>query len=303
MIPLNTTIEYPLAVLCVNVSGGTNWARSLGNSEAQYAIERCSKRIWRAVENYGGRLVERQGSKVMAFFSNGAEAFRPAVEIHHRVAELPPHSGFPLAVGIGLCAGHKSREGRYFPVEGDNPAAKLSAVALPGRILISVPRRAKLFPWLEMAGSSVPDVVLNCGKRRLGVFQVPSKDTDQMVLRLPLADADDGAGRLRLRFRGRAMVLDESQPVTRIGRLPDSDVIVRDTRCSREHGRIERRLDRFVFVDQSTNGSFVTLERQPEVFVHRKEMLLFGRGMLSFGGSALAKGAEVARFQTLGLAG
>ena len=123
-----------------------------------------------------------------------------------------------------------------------------------------------------------------------------------MALSLALADAGDGAGRLQLRFRGAEMVLDENQPITRIGRLPGNDVVVRAMRCSREHGRIERRLDRFIFVDQSTNGSFVTLEKQNEVFVLRKEILLFGRGQLSFGLPASAKGAEVLRFQTVGLA-
>lgn len=300
---MSTSSENPLAVLCVNVTGGTSLVSSLGYPEALYLIERCAKRIQRSVETHGGRLVEYQGSKLMAFFGSGAEAFTSAIEILHRVAELPPHSGLPLAVRVGLCAGHQAREGRYFPVQGENPAANLSLAAPPGRIMLSVPRRAKLFPWLEMAGNSVPGIELNCGKRRLGVFQVPSQEPAQIALSLALADACDGAGRLRLRFRGVEMVLDASQPVTRIGRLPDSDLVVRTKRCSREHGRIERRLDRFVFIDQSSNGTFVTHEKQAEIFVHRKEILLFGRGMLSFGMPASANGAEIIRFETMGLEG
>lgn len=293
--------EMRLAVLCVNVADGPNRLQSLGGPEAGYMLERCAKRIRRAVENHGGRLVDYQGSKLMAFFNDGANALKSAIELHHRVADLPPHSGFPLAVGVGLCAGHQAREGRYFPAAGNNPAANLSAAAQPGRILLSVPRRARLFPWLELAGDRVPEVVLKCGQRRLGVFQVPAQEPEQMALSLALAEAVDGAGRLSLRFRGAEMVLDESQPVTRIGRLPDNDVIVRAARCSRQHGRIERRLDRFVFVDQSTNGSFVTLEKQAEVFVHRQEMLLFGRGQISCGSPASSMGAAVLRFETLGL--
>lgn len=299
---LNTTNENPLAVLCVNVAGGMDLLRSLGDPEAMYAIERCAKRIRRSVETHGGRLVDYQDSKLMAFFGSGAAAFKSAIEIHHRVADLPPHSGFPMAVGVGLCAGHQVREERYFPAEGDNPAANLSVVAQPGRIMLSVPKRAKLFPWLEQVGNRMPEVELNCGKRRLGVFQVPAQEPAQMALSLALADAGGGAGRLRLRFRGVDLMLDESQPITRIGRLPDSDLSVRSERCSREHGRIERRLDRFVFIDKSTNGTFVTFDEQAETLVHHKEILLFGSGMLSFGVPASAKGAEVLRFQTTGLA-
>jgi len=207
-----------------------------------------------------------------------------------------------MAVGVGLCAGHQAREGRYFPAEGDNPAANLSVVAQPGRIMLSVPRRAKLFPWMEQAGNSMPEVELNCGKRRLGVFQVPAQEPAQMALSLALADTGGGAGRLRLCFRGVEIMLDESQAVTRIGRLPESNITVRSTCCSREHGRIERRLDRFVFADKSTNGTFVTFDKQPEMLVHHKEIVLFGRGMLSFGAPASAKGAEIIRFQTIEIA-
>ena len=285
----------------MNVAGRANLLSRLGEPEGLYAIERCGKRIRRSVEAHGGRLVDYQGSKVMAFFGSGAEAFKSAIEIHHRVAELPPQSGFPMVVGVGLCAGHQAREGRYFPAEGDNPAANLSVVAQPGRIMLSVPKRAKLFPWLEQAGNRMPEVELHCGQRRLGVFQVTAQEPAQMALSLALADAGGGAERLRLRFRGVETILDESQPVTRIGRLPESDVIVRSTRCSREHGRIERRLDRFVFVDKSTNGTFVTFDEQAEMLVHHTEILLFGRGMLSFGMPASAKGAEIMRFQTTGL--
>ena len=299
---MNTTTENPLAVLCVNVAGGTNLLRSLGDPEGKYVIERCAKRIRRSVENHGGRLVDYQGSRLMAFFGSGAEAFKSAIEIHHRVAELPPHSGFPMAVGVGLCAGHQAKEGRYFPAEGDNPAANLSVVSPPGRTMLSVPRRAKLFPWLEMAGNRVPELELCCGKRRLGVFQVPAQEPAEIALSLALADSGRGAGRLRLHFRGVETTLDESQPITRIGRLPESDLVVRSTRSSREHGRIERRLDRFVFVDKSTNGTFVTFDDHAEILVHHKEILLFGRGMLSPGAPAAAKGTEIIRFQTMGLA-
>lgn len=293
--------EGALNVLCAGIAGGTSLSESLAEPEAIYAMQRCEKRIRRSVENYGGRLVDLQGSKLMAFFANGADALQSAIVMQRRVAELPPHSGFPLAVRVGLCTGHQAREGRYFPAAGANPAASLSSVAEPGRILLSIPKRAKLFPWLELTANSLPDVDLSCGKRRLGVFQVPWQERDPVALRLALADPGNGAGRLCVTYRGIEMMLDETQPVIHLGRLADCDLTVRDPRCSRRHGTIERRLDCFVFVDRSTNGTFVTHEGQVETFVHNKEIILFGNGHLSLGASASAKGAELVAFQTAGL--
>lgn len=292
--------EGALAVLCADIASSARLAPGLDHSEAQYTVQRCEKRIRRAVETHGGRLVERSGNKLMAFFANGADALQSAIEMQHRISELPPHSGFPLAIRVGLCTGHLLREQRYFPGAGANPAASLSAVAAPGHILLSVPKRATLFPWLQLAANSVPDLQLNCGKRRLGVFQLDGQQPAPVALRLALAEPG-GAGRLHVQHRNVELVLDETQPLTRIGRHPDCDLIIRDARCSRDHGTIERRLERFVFVDRSTNGTYISLEGKAEVHVHRRELVLLGRGLISLGAPASADGVEQVHFESAGL--
>jgi len=296
--PEMMTNDGALSVLCADVAADPSLAQSPYREEVGYAVARSEKRIRHSLETHGGRLVHHSGNRLIAFFADGQEALRSAIEIQRRIAALPPPAGSPLTVSVGLCAGHRARERRYFPGDGVNPAARLSAVAAPGHILLSVPKRATAFPLLQQAANSVPDLLLNCGQRRLGVFQVAWQQPEPLALRLALADPGDGVGRLCIRYRGVETWLDENQPFTRIGRQPDCDLIVRDPRCSREHGRIERRLERFVWVDQSTNGTFVTLEGQTEVFVRHSELLLAGRGLLSLGAPAAAKGAELVQFET-----
>lgn len=292
--------EGALSVLCADVAGGASLAQFLGKPEALYALGRCEKRIRHSLETHGGRIVHQTGSKLMAFFADGGRALQSAIEMQRRVSDLPPPCGVPLAVRIGICTGHQVRESRYFPRDGANPAVSLSGVAQPGHILLSVPKRVVRFPWLQLAAHSVPEVLLNCGSRRLGVLQVAWHQPDPIMLRLALSSMGDGAGRLCLCYAGNEMVLDENQPLTRIGRLPDCELVLRDPRCSREHATIERRLDRFVFVDRSANGSFVTLNDQAEVFVHHRELDLTGSGLLSLGAPSSASGAELVQFQTAG---
>lgn len=293
--------EGALAVLCADVARSVRLAPALDCAEDLYTVQRCEKRIRRAVEGHGGRLVERSGSKLMAFFANDATALQSAIEMQQRIAELPPHSGYPLGVRVGLCTGHLVREQCYFPGAGANPAASLSSAAMPGHILLSVPKRATLFPWLQLAANSVPDLLLNCGQRRLGVFQLDAQQPAPVALRLALADPGEGAGRLSVRYKTVELVLDETQPLTRIGRHPDCDLVIRDARCSRDHGTIERRLDRFVFVDRSTNGTFITLDGKAEVHVHRRELQLLGRGLFCLGAPASASGVEPVHFESTGL--
>ena len=59
--------------------------------------------------------------------------------------------------------------------------------------------------------------------------------------------------------------------------------MIGDRLASRQHARIERRRDKFVLVDQSSNGTFVTVDGEPEIQLRREEMILRGRGRISFG--------------------
>ena len=52
-------------------------------------------------------------------------------------------------------------------------------------------------------------------------------------------------------------------------------------------------------VDVSSNGTFVTFHGQPEMAVKREEVVLQGRGSISFGHPYSADPTEVAAFEIL----
>ncbi len=292
--------DASLSVLCADVSAGQARYAALGPAEARQVLERCFRRIHQAVARHGGRLVEHTGSRPLAFFGDSLAALQAAVDMQQRVADLPPPGGQPLAMRVAICAGHQAQESRYFCQAGVNPAARLSVAAAPGKILLSVPQRALRFPWRELAADRRPELAFQCGQRRLGVFEVARQLRDQAVLRLALGDLGNGAERLAIRYRGGDLMLDETQPLLRLGRGDECELLLRDDRCSRQHGSIERRLDGFVFVDRSRNGSYLTLAGQGEIFVHRRSVALFGRGLLSLGAPAAAPAAERLQFRTAG---
>ncbi len=292
--------EQSLSVLCADIAGDERLSRLLDKPEALYAVGRCENRIRRAVESHGGYRVDFTGRKVMAFFNDSVDALQSAIEMQRRIAALPPYSGVPLSVRVGVCTGHQAQEAHYFPSEGSNPAASLSAIADPAHILLSIPKRVKRFPWLQLARERLPDLALSCGNRQLNVFRVAWQDAEPVVLKSALSQLGNGFDRLYLRYKGVELVLDGNYPALKIGRQADCDVVLRDTRTSRLHGMIERRQDRFVFVDCSTNGTFVTLEDEIEFFVRRKELMLFGVGQFSLGAPSSAPGVEIVEFQTGG---
>ena len=53
--------------------------------------------------------------------------------------------------------------------------------------------------------------------------------------------------------------------------------------ASRQHCTIERRNDKFVLADQSTNGTFVTTDGGTEILLQREEFTLDKHGWIAFG--------------------
>jgi adenylate cyclase len=77
------------------------------------------------------------------------------------------------------------------------------------------------------------------------------------------------------------------------------EITVHNRRASRNHARIERRGSHFVLTDLSTNGTFVTVNGEQELFLRHEQFILRGRGVISFAASAGSPTADIAEFEHL----
>jgi adenylate cyclase len=65
--------------------------------------------------------------------------------------------------------------------------------------------------------------------------------------------------------------------------------------ASRQHCTIERRQEKFVLKDHSTNGTYVTIDGDAELLVRRDELTLRKHGWIAFGQPRSA-GVEAVEF-------
>ena len=70
--------------------------------------------------------------------------------------------------------------------------------------------------------------------------------------------------------------------------------------ASRVHGRIEFVHDKFYFVDDSRNGTYLLNPQGEEVFLHRERLPLLGRGVISPGAPVVKQTGEVLRYRCRG---
>jgi hypothetical protein len=90
--------------------------------------------------------------------------------------------------------------------------------------------------------------------------------------------------RIRLRYLGTEIVLDNRERTyATLGRGQDNDLVIKGNLVSRLHARIEAAKNRFMLVDQSTNGSFVQGKGGDDAFVRRDAIPLKGEGVIGLG--------------------
>lgn len=88
---------------------------------------------------------------------------------------------------------------------------------------------------------------------------------------------------LCLRWRKNTLTVGEDTPSLTIGRGERNAVKIDSELASRVHARLGFQQTNFILTDQSTNGTYVQIDNAAEVFLHREQIVLRGRGVISLG--------------------
>jgi class 3 adenylate cyclase len=291
-----TATSRPVAILFADVSGSTTLYERLGDRQALKAVEQVIDLLRRAVATYRGRVVKTIGDEVMAVFRDADSALQAASDMQTRVAALPTFADARLAIRIGFHYGATLEEnGDYF---GDavNTAARMAGLAKGGQIITTAATVAALSPLLREGTREVAALAVKGKQVEVQVCEVLwQTGEDLTMLAANLAQVSTEAV-LRLAFGARTVTMDGNLATVQIGRDASHQIPITDKMASRLHGRIERRGDKFYYVDLSTNGTYITTEGDVETVLRRDQAMLRGRGTLSFGHSATDAGAELVTF-------
>ncbi len=287
-----------LAVLFADISGSTKLYELLGNADAQETIERCLSVVKRVCSDAGGRVVKTIGDEVLATFPTPDAAAQAAIEIQMRVSTQRTSRGTPIAMHIGIHAGPTIEDAGDVFGDAVNVAARMTSFATGGQIFTTAQTVAELSPVLRGRTRDHAAQTLKGKERDVALFEILWQDSEDeltsMSPRLALAPA-----MVKLVHGLRKIELGEAHSVLTLGRDLQSDVVIADRKASRMHARIERRRDKFVFIDHSSNGSWITIEGEPEIMIRREELMLRGRGRVSFGHAYADDPAEFLAFSCL----
>lgn len=296
-----TTEPGSVSVLFADICGSSRLYEKLGDTEALRAVERCLHRMERAAEAAKGRIVKTVGDEMMAAFESADAAAQAAGEIQLRVDALPPVSGVSLAIRIGFHHGEVVEENGDVFGDTVNVASRLAGLAKAGQVLTTAETAALMSDELRDRTRAIDALAVKGRDDAIDVVEVLwGRGDEDLTMRFSATPPAVRDTRLRLRLGDQEVWLGASKPSAIFGRDPYADLVTYDSRASRGHGRVERRRDKYVVIDQSTNGTYVKFHGEPEVVLRHEEIILRGRGQIAFGHSTEEQGEELVEFEIVG---
>ena len=280
--------DTELVILFADVVGSTRLFDSLGDETARNLVAICVGAMRQATDQHGGRVVKTMGDEIMATFEDCDSALDAAVQMQTEISAHPRLvvDGQQVAIRIGAHFGPVMVEPRDVFGATVHTANRMTSQAKAGQIIITDAIYHRLAPEWQGLSRQV-DVSVPRGQHgEIGVYEVlwQREDATSMLPAIATMTEQHKPFRIRIRHRDSEYILDDRQRTSlKIGRGDDNDLVIRGNLVSRLHARIEAGKNRFVLVDESTNGSFIRNAQGEDSFLRRDSASLKGSGQIGLG--------------------
>jgi hypothetical protein len=237
----------------------------------------------------------------MATFPTADAALNAAGQMQKHIstrADLK-FDGQAVAIRVGCHFGPVVLESRDVFGASVHTANRMTSQAKAGQIMTTAATVERLSPEWRSAVRQVDIAAIRGQSAEMALYEVlwHSEDVTSMLPAIAMGTHEPRRRqRMRLEVNGRSYVIDERNPRVAIGRAEESTIVVRGDLISRLHARIEFSRNRFMITDQSTNGTFVTMEGQEDTFVRRDSIAIKGSGRIGLGSTPAPDSPQTIRF-------
>ena len=280
-----------LVIFFADVAGSTHLYETLGDTVAHECVVESLGQISAKIKQHYGVVVEVIGDEIMAYFETSLNAVNcaGAIQKHFKLNETS--HGHKINVRIGFHQGPIELDKGHPYGDTVNIAARTASLAQGGQTVTTaesvedLPQQTKSlcrpFGRIEVKGKSRPldamEVIwsLDDATRVFAPARMPGPSEREMALILG--------------FCGKETLVRKEMTPFFFGRDHSSNLIVTAETASRSHAKILCRYGEFVFVDTSTNGTYITTDPGDHVYsgmemhLHHREWYMIGGGTMSLG--------------------
>jgi len=299
------TERRALTILFADVSGSTRLFETRGDEQARRIVASVLLALAEVAARHGGRVVKTIGDEIMCTFPGPLHGLLAATDMHRRIKNDPEFQRDNLAIRIGLHHGDALVENEDVFGDAVNTAARMADKSLARRdqivatastvqgITNTTGLRVRPLGSAWVLGKQAPLEIVDV----LWQEDLAHVTTVQRIMQAASTSAIPDRPRLTVRHRSQVFEIDEGTPFS-IGRDPASSLVVETEWVSRNHALIEWKKGYFMLADRSTNGSWLKIGDDDEIFVHRDETHLRRNGSISLGQAHQVDDADLVWFQS-----
>jgi len=296
--------DIELAILFADVVGSTRIYEVMGDLRARDMVLTCVEIMRAATEQNHGTVIKTIGDEIMATFPTANDALNAASRMQHdiRIHQELKVEGQPIAIRIGGHFGPVVLENRDIFGAAVHTANRMTSQAKAGQIITTATMVERLSSDWRASVRQIDIATLKGRSSEVALFEVlwQTEDVTSMVPAIAITSREreraNKTQRLRLRYQGQEVLVDEGRANITIGRAEENDLVVKGNLISRLHARVEINRNKFMLVDLSTNGTFVVGKDGEEAFVRRDSMQIRGEGLIGLGKAPDSNSSQVIRY-------
>ena len=283
-----TDQEHKIAILFVSAVDGSESPEQVSSTADSPKMEEPMSVVQNIANEFRGEIIKSTSASLLCSFPDAESAANAACDMQIRTQKYLSVATRKVAFCIGMHVGSALTAGVV--------AQRMANFARAGQIIINEETLALLSQARRdtackhsISRKSKHDAVI--------VHEVnwkPNFSETETMMRPFAAVRAAAEVKLHLTYADRDIPVLMS---VNIGRRPVHGIVLSDRKASRDHACVLRRGDQFVLIDQSTHGTFVKLDHGEEHALHRRELVLQGNGVMSFGRRTTESTAEIVRFR------
>lgn len=278
----------PLTVLFADIAGSTRLYDTFGSGKARELIAECLSRLKRLIQANNGTVIKTIGDAVMATFLTPDDAAETARQMHEEIAFDSKMIQANIHLRIGFHHGDAICEPQDVFGDAANVGARMVELAKSDQIITNKETLALMNSDLKRMARIVDRTRVRGMDDIMEIHELVWGQPEQMTMSSSfteemIASLTSKKDFLQIRYLQHRILVDHERPILTMGRGAANHLIVDDPLVSRMHARIELHRNRFMLIDQSTNGTFLKMGDDDPVFLRRDAIQLEGEGLISLG--------------------
>ena len=276
----------------------------LGDTLAKQMVDMCIRLMGRIIESNAGSVVKTLGDEVMCRFNHPDCAADAAISIEEATATVPDLLSNNIQLRIGFHHGAVIEADEDLYGDAVNLASRMVGQAKAGQIITTRQTLDLLSPKIGACARLVDQAQIKGKQEPIEIFEIAWGQPAEMTLmgthtgQIVTTPASKDSLMI-LDLENNHLSISHDHPMVTMGRDDSNRLVIDDPKVSRLHARIEIRKDKFILVDQSTNGTYVYPQDAEMILLRRDEIPLTGEGRISLGKEATPVSKMILRYQIL----